>query len=392
MRLLVFSPHYPPYVGGLETHAAEFNKYLAKTRDVEQITVYTSQIPSHLPLQEKVGRKITIIRFPAIHLIPNFPFPKLWSYSFWRQWRMVGKLPVDIVISRTRFTFTALMALYYAKRRRLAWVHIEHGSDYVQLSSRLFSWLSYWYDQTIGRLVLRSSRQNIAISEAVQGFVKKFDTRAMPVIYRGVETELIESIKPSLELRKRFPGKKIVIFVGRLIDGKGVADLVHAIKNLNNSKVVCVVVGDGSQRANLEALVESLGLRDQVIFYGQLPLTEAIGLVKAADIFVNPSYTEGLPSSVIEAALCKRCIVATDVGGTPEIIEHNVSGILLEPRNIPELTRSLRWCIDHSRLSQKMGHMAYRQAKVRFSWKRSCGMYRDVFREILQTPQSSERR
>src|SRR5688572_10152100 len=145
MRLLVFCPHYPPYVGGLETHAAEFNKYLSQSEEVDSILVFTSRIPVSIVEQSEVSKKVRIIRFPAFHLIPNYPVPKVWLPTYWRLWRQLYRYNPDIVISRTRFFFTSVLALSFTKMYRKPWVHIEHGSDYFKLSILFFSLLIYYY-------------------------------------------------------------------------------------------------------------------------------------------------------------------------------------------------------------------------------------------------------
>lgn len=384
MNLVVFCPYYPPHVGGLETHAADFNSHMSQRPEIKQITVFAPRLPRDSKTEETKGT-IRIVRFPAFEVIPNFPMPRFWLREYWRLYRMISFDKESIVISRTRFFFTSVMAWWFARRRRLRYLHIEHGSDYVQLSNRFFSFVGYCYDHTLGRLVLCMSDQNIAISEAVKSFIRIFDKREVPVIYRGVNSELIESTHPDGNFVHQFAGKVSVIFVGRLIDGKGVKDLIDALARLKNKKVVALIVGDGPQRANLEEQTRSLGLTDAVRFMGQQSLERAIGLVKACDIFVSPSYTEGLPSSVIEAALCRRCIIATDVGGTPEIIEDQKSGFLVPPRDVAALVRCLEKSITDLELRKKLGQIAYESAKQRFSWDRTCDTYINVFRNLLQS-------
>ena len=103
----------------------------------------------------------------------------------------------DIIVSRTRFFLTSLLALLYVKIKKKKLIHIEHGSDYVQLSSQFKTNIAKIYDWTFGLLVFRFSNQNIAISQAVKKFILKFDQRSMPVIYRGLETKEIDKINKS---------------------------------------------------------------------------------------------------------------------------------------------------------------------------------------------------
>ncbi len=384
MKLLVFSPAYPPHVGGLETHAAEFNHHLAKDAVIESITVFTPRLVATSPAEEVVSPKMTVIRFPAWEIIPNYALPKYWDITFWRLLRRVVANRSDIIISRTRFFHTSLLAGIVAKWRGFKWVHIEHGSDFVQLNNRFTSGVARLYDRVFGRFIFLYSDRNIAISVAAADFVAKFVSRPCTVIYRGVEVEQIKAAKPRTDLQRRYKNYQIITFIGRLIDGKGVLDLLAALAQLQHRDVKCLIVGEGPQRARLEEKARELGLHDAVIFMGEQPFQDAIGILKIANIFVNPSYTEGLPTAVVEAALCRKAIIATDVGGTREIIEDKKSGFLVSPRNVSQLVRRLEQYLTHPDLQQAMGEAAYEQVSDRFSWARSCDTYKKVFHTILQ--------
>ena len=314
MRILVFSPYYPPHIGGLESHADEFNENMAK-RGVH-ITVFTPQIPHTAPQKETLYGSVHILRFPAFELIPKYPFPQFWRPLFWHMLSALSHEQTNIVISRTRFFLTSLIALAYAKTHHLPLIHIEHGSDFVK-HTPLVSFCAKIYDYTFGRLVFSTANVIVANSEATAQFCKKFAPRKeCVVIYRGIAKELIDSTHLNQKVLQMYP-HPIIVFLGRLINGKGVEDLIRAVFPLKNYTLL--IIGDGPQKKYLQKIARN---NSHIVFYGQKERADALSILKAADILVNPSYTEGLPSSVTEAALCKKAIVATDVGGTREIITH----------------------------------------------------------------------
>lgn len=376
MRLAVFCPYYPPHNGGLESHAAEFNAHLAPL--VERIVVFTPRLP-HQAAPKEVTGNLTILRFPAIEIIANFPFPKFWTQEYRSLYRELTAVEPDIVLSRTRFFITSIMARQFARGRRLKWFHIEHGSDYVQLNSRWKSAIARLYDETLGRLVFRSSTANIAISEAAATFIGKFDRRSVTVIHRGMEIAELLAIKPNRAIAKKYSGKIRLAFVGRLFDGKGVLDLLTALKPLKRHDWVCFIIGDGPQRPILEEKSRQLGLDGQVIFFGNQPRSDAVAILKTADIFINPSYTEGLPTSVVEAAIAGCAVIATDVGGTREIFTDQQEGLLIQPRRPKGITRALNKLMNDRELSKRLGQAIHTRVINHFDWQRSIQHYLECF-------------
>jgi len=337
--ILVFCPYYPPHVGGLESHADEFNKYLSKKG--YRIVVFTPRLPESSPEVELVHEVVKILRYPAWEIIPNYPLPRFWSLRFWKMWIGVCNLKFDWVISRTRFFNTTLMALFYSKMQNIKWMHIEHGSDFVKLNNTLISVMARLYDQTVGFLVIRIADKVVANSIASAKFCKEISGRNCEVIYRGVEVERIKAIKPDVEIKKKYSDKYIVLFAGRLIDGKGVGDLIKAINQIKTVNLVLMIVGDGPKKKELENMAD-----DRTVFLGQKNNEELIGIMKVSDLVVNPSYTEGLPTSMIEALVCKKPVIATDVGGTREIVNEGMTGYLVSPKNVTDLAKKIEFCMN----------------------------------------------
>lgn len=165
-----------------------------------------------------------------------------------------------------------------------------------------------------------------------------------------------------------------IIFVGRLIEAKGVQDLVKATDGLDCS---VVIVGDGYYRPNLEAMKNG-----HCTFTGELDRAGVFCQLQASDIFVNPSYSEGLPTSVLEAASVGLAIIATDVGGTREIIEHTRTGLLYQAGDIDMLRVNLSVFLSHPGLARAMGRLAQESVKVRFNWDTIAKQYCELLEEV----------
>lgn len=386
--MLVFTPYYPPHIGGLMTHAAEFNTHLAQAG--YEITVFTPHLRADAPAQEVTNSRITIYRFPAFEIIPNYPLPKVWHPRFIAIWRKVMQKKPDLLISRTRFFITSLLALLARIITKAPLLHIEHGSDFVQMRSPVIRRLARWYDHTLGKLVLRQADSVVANSHASADFVQQLAARSVPVVYRGIEEQKILSALPASSLRQNIsPDATVITFAGRLIDGKGVRDLIRAAAvlktkyQLTPQQFHLFLIGDGPERKNLHEQVHFLQLQNYVTFLGKLPVSKTLSALKASDIFVNPSYTEGHPSVVIEAALCNCAVVATDVGGTREIISNSWLGRLVPEARPLVLAAHLFDLIRHPEMRKILAAQAQSSLRGKYSWKKSIGEYQRIFKKLI---------
>lgn len=173
-----------------------------------------------------------------------------------------------------------------------------------------------------------------------------------------------------------------VIYVGRLIEAKGVQDLIRVCNGAwNTHDFKLAIVGDGPYRLALEDMVR-LSCRQHVTFTGELPRSGVFRELRQSDIFVNPSYSEGLPTSVQEAMIVGLPIIATDVGGTREAITHGVSGLLYPPRNVDLLSIHLSALIDTPMLRQMLGQNAKRDA-AKFDWAGIVDQYERMLNTVV---------
>lgn len=384
MRLLVFSPHFPPYVGGLEVYMRDLHDELLRLGLVESITVLTSRLPPEALAFEQRAPGYLVVRHPALHVIPNYPFPSFWRPAFWSAARVALRPDDhDVVVSHTRFFLSSAGALAYSRAGGVPLIHVEHGSDYVHLSTPLHSRLARAYDLTLGRLVLRRADAVVAISRAASEFVQELAGREAQVIYRGVDHERYDAVEPSAELSAIAAGRPVAMFIGRLIDGKGVADLIEAFAGLQGLDALLCIVGDGPRRTELEVLARRRGLGDRCVFLGYREESDALALIRASDIVVNPSYTEGLPTSVLEAALLGRAILASDVGGTPEVVCDRQSALLVAAGDVEALRGGLGVLLGDAQLRARLGAEARAQAVRRFDRSLSARRFAELARQLM---------
>ena len=171
----------------------------------------------------------------------------------------------------------------------------------------------------------------------------------------------------------------IIAAVGRLSPEKGFDQLIEAARIIVRAgdRIGIVLIGDGPERRKLEARVRASDLESNVVFTGFRK--DVDDLLPSADILVQSSYTEGLPNVVLEACAAGVPVVATDVGGTSEIIEDEVNGFLVPPADPAALAGRVINLARSPLLRQEMGQRGRSIVRTRFSFARQATQYADLF-------------
>jgi len=329
MKILIFAPYYLPHIDGLGILINDFCGKLSS--DSFEITVFTPHLPESSPEIEKPYKNVKVIRFPAFYIVSNYPIPKIWKVSFWKKISFIFKLKNDVVISYMRFFVVTFFALIYSKTKKTKWIHIEHGSSFVTLSSKFKMCVAKLCDYTLGKIVLRLSDVNISVSSAVRDFIRKFDSRYSPIIFNSINVEEIEKTDPDFKIKEENEGKVIISFVGRLYRWKGVENSIKIIKSLPEeikNKIIFLIVGDGEDYDRLSKLISE---KDPIKLLGELPHEKALGILKVSDIYLHSAMPGGgLSGSLLEAMCLKCAVVATPNEGAKDVIVNNKNGFLAD--------------------------------------------------------------
>jgi teichuronic acid biosynthesis glycosyltransferase TuaC len=223
-----------------------------------------------------------------------------------------------------------------ARRLRKPCVVGALGSD-IHVRSGFTHWLTGRVVQNVDAL--------LTVSEAMRrSAIAEFGAQPERVhtVINGFNAEVFYP-RPQAPLRASLGigvNDKVIIYVGRFVEAKGLRELITAFTAMsqNRADLRLALVGDGVMKAELLALLDNAGIRDKVHFPGGLEPLQVAEWISASDVLTLPSWSEGYPNVVVEAVACGRPVVATDVGGTNEII-HADNGILIPPRQ-PEALRA----------------------------------------------------
>lgn len=253
-----------------------------------------------------------------------------------------------------------------------------HGSDvnkYPNLNKKYYRYISN---------SLKSYDKVICVSEDLKNKVINMDHS----INAGVNYLGVQVLKDK-KLKKNSCLQYDSIYVGNVIIEKGLRELLGALKILKerDSRFIShklLVVGEGKYKFEMERTVNEYNLSENVIFIGSLKNDEVYKKIAQSKILILPSYSEGLPTVLMEAGLVGTPVIATKVGGIPELIEDEYSGILIEPRSEESLVNALLKFYDNNKLVENLGENLNKVVMKKFNQKESIENLHNIYNDIIK--------
>lgn len=375
MRLCIVAALYYPYSGGLVASVHGLAAGLVQAgNDVTVMTCNTEGAEDESWLD---GVHIIRVasRNPAF-LQKSFPIPTFaGAIHFWRELRNQHS---DILATQTRFFPLCWFGVFFAKLKHIPVVHTERGAGHPVLASKALYMLAVCLDHTLGTLLVRGADAVIGVSASACDFLRHLGARNPLRIPNGIDVNFWKQ-RPHEHIQRN---DTIIVFVGRLVIGKGVQDLLRALQHPRLNKIKLIIVGSGPYQRVLESQARRAGMMERVVFTGELSLEKIRSLFTHVTLFVNPSHSEGLPRSVLEAAAAGLPIVATDVGGTNEIIQHEETGLLVPSENPHALTLAIERLLENPQLRERFGKSAQTHVSAAFRWEKIVQQYVSVFQRI----------
>jgi glycosyltransferase involved in cell wall biosynthesis len=258
----------------------------------------------------------------------------------------------------------------WERATRRGWTH-DGFEDFQSRRQPLFGEVS----KRLRSWAVKRADKVIVPSHYLAQWVTKWGVleQKLAVIYNAVAP--INGIGPA-EVPLKTPIK--VVTVGRLVPWKHIEGIIKAVHGLSNTGLV--VIGDGPERSVLEALAKKLEMTGRVYFAGERHKKETLSIMAASDLFVLNSSYEGFPHVVLEAMSLGLPVVATAVGGTPEIVRDDYNGILVELGD-DKLNKVLKQLLEDTTLRMSLASNARSTAKEFFN----CSGMTDQTERLLLT-------
>lgn len=369
-------------VGGVVTAAENLASYL-QARGHEVVLFHPG--PSVL-----LKRRATKRGFSGITLRLCFPFAQPRP--------LVSALAFPVL-----FPIVLLQLLWFLRRHRFQIVNVHYPNN------------RYFYFAICARLLSIQLVTSLHGGDAFKnGKPKDRPTRAFRFILQASHLIVLPSATYRKRLLEAFPGMesktifihngvnpakfispgkrqdkivrdRSILCIAHLRDYKGIDVLLHAAKPLlaGDPSLRLILAGDGPLREELEYLAFSLGIGNQTRFLGTIGPEEIASQLYRCEVLVLPSREESFGIAILEAMVCRKPVVATAVGGIPEIIEHEISGILVEPENPQALAEGLLRVLTDNALRKSIAENGYLRVLEHFSSSHTGAAYEKAFTSLL---------
>jgi glycosyltransferase involved in cell wall biosynthesis len=236
-----------------------------------------------------------------------------------------------------------------------------------------------WLRNLIGKSARRKCSKVVAISRFIfDHLVKKerVSPARIETIYNGID--MSGFYDPRRDIFKK--DEVVIGTVGRLSKEKGQKHLLRASCFLKSRNWRMVLAGDGPYRPLLEELTRQLGMEKRVRFLGEI--SDVASVLREIDIFVLPSVSEGLSLALLEAAASGCFVIATDVGGVPEVVSDGVNGKLFKPKRIEQLVSHLNWAMANTEQARRMARRLQEDVAARFDLNLMVDKYERMYENI----------
>lgn len=273
-----------------------------------------------------------------------------------------------------------ILGFLATRGRSTRWIAFSRGATIENIKVKLY--------QKLASLVIRFAVAIVAVSDSERVKLLKYGVKKdrITVIHNAIDSDLIGQAE-KIDLRQRFnfsPETIICVSAGRFSREKGQIFLAKAaIQAIEANKLLrFVLFGDGPEFASVKESIAKSGNEAKIICPGFDKYL--LGCLKGADILVNPSLSEGLPNVVLEAMALRVPVIATSVGGVPELIRHGENGILVPPGDDKALANAILEMVEFWPLKDKLVEGAFNTINEKFSFDCQMRSLADVYGAALR--------
>ncbi|EKD58410.1 MAG: glycosyl transferase group 1 protein [uncultured bacterium] len=380
MKILFFNYEFPPLGGGAGNASFYLLSEYAKNPEI-QVDFVTASIDGQYH-QLKMGENVTIHRLPIGKNADNIHYQtkqELIAYT-WKAFWFARKLAKKNSYDLTHSFFSVpcgFISMLLKWEFGLPYIISLRGSDVPGYSER-FVGLYRWVTPTILR-IWKGAEFVVANSQGLKELALRSGTKKeIGVVYNGIA---VNEFFPQVENLNS--EQFTIICVSRVTPRKGIRFLIQAFKILSGryENMRLLIVGDGNEKKSLEDLVQGLDLKDKVEFAGIVSHDKLLPYYQRADVFVLPSLNEGMSNVMLEALACGLPVVATETGGTKELLTDGLNGLVVRMKDADDIADKIERLILDRNLKNAMSLESRKLAET-LSWGNVAGEYVAMYKKI----------
>jgi len=370
--VLIISSLYKPNVGGVETTVEELaDQYLKRGI---KVTILTKLFPSNLEPYELI-KGVPVYRIPRPKTEAEFIETIKWLK------KNNSKLKSDVIHLIQVHRPLPLLALLLSRLWKVPFIANYAGGDVIEVGDDFGKKMWKEANGTVKEALLQANT-HISFSKGLISDVKKTipEIKKVELIYAGLD---VSSINKS-EIYN--PGYPYIVSVRRLEKSKGIDLLIKAFDKLSESypHLHLIIVGNGSEKKNLESLATDLNSREKIHFTGTLPLKTTFSYLKGSMASICPSRAEAGGIINFAAQAAKTVPIGSNVGGIPEYILHNKTGLIFESEKVDKLAECIEHIISDIDLRQKLIENGWLNVQ-KYDWSNIANKYVNSYVNAINT-------
>lgn len=392
-KIIIFSvAYYPKFVGGAEVAVKEITDRLPTQGDHGyEFHLLTLRLDKNLPKEEKIGNVYVYrlgfvgevketadsLRFPLHYNKYLFPF-----LSCFKALRLSKRMSFDFIWS-IMANYSGFGALFFKLfRSDIPFLLTLQEGDPIQYIKKRVSIL-----YPVFKLIFTKADYIQAISYYLGNFGKSMGFKGNPhIIANGVDIAHFsqdfsqeEIIKTKNELGLK-TGDIALVTASRLAVKNGIGDVIKSLKLLPEN-IKFIIIGDGYMHDELQKLAKDLEVHNRVVFKGYIPHKDLPKYLKACDVFIRPSLSEGLGNSFIEAMAAGIPVIATPVGGIVDFLFEGKTGYLCKPENPESIKETVNMVLSDPHREAIVSN-AKEMAKEKYDWGNITMQIKAIFDKI----------
>jgi len=287
------------------------------------------------------------------------------------------------------------IAYLIKKLYKVPYIATAHAGDVFPLKKGVF--------RKIAQLTIKNADFVTANSTYTKNVLldiyPELNPKKTAIIPMGVDFSTFNKSKKSISLRYKYKiNGELLLTVGRLAEKKGIKYLIEAmplvLREYPEAKLI--IIGDGPEKQSLLRLSGMLNLNENIIFLDKMPSKELPRYYASADIFIGPSIitesgdTEGLGVVFLEAIASGTPAIGSNVGGIPDIIKDNETGLLVEQKNPEELSKKINYLLRHKQIRETLAKEGRLFIEKNYSWQNIGKRFKAVYTKTLQNTKVSQ--